>query len=200
MAGIRRECEGWSARFVSGTIEAIKGHGNKAAERRLRVGYVSPDFRAHVLAQIGMPLFEHHDHGAFEIFFYSAVETEDGVTDRFKACADVWRPVVGLGPRELAEQIQKDGIDVLVDLSMHMAETRLAAFAYKPGAGSDHVVCIPGHDGAWDHRLPVERSVHRSAGARCVLHGADDSPAGFVLVLRSDLRRAGAARVAGRGG
>jgi len=101
-------------------------------ERRLRVGYVSGDFRTHAVAQFTEPVLEHHDRKSVEIFCYYTLNRGDAATDRFRRHADCWREVHALSDDALADQIRADGIDVLVDLSGHTAFNRLLVFARKP--------------------------------------------------------------------
>jgi protein O-GlcNAc transferase len=101
-------------------------------DRRLRIGYVSPDFRQHVCSLFIEPLLKSHKHADFEIFAYSAVRSEDEVTKRYKGYVDHWRPCVGVDDIKVAEMIRQDGIDILVDLAGHTANNRLAVFALKP--------------------------------------------------------------------
>jgi predicted O-linked N-acetylglucosamine transferase (SPINDLY family) len=100
--------------------------------RRLRVGYVSPDFRTHAVALFAEALLAAHDRSQVELFCYAEVPVEDATTQRFRALADHWRSTVGRGDAELAETVRRDGIDVLVDLAGHTAGNRLLVFARKP--------------------------------------------------------------------
>lgn len=100
--------------------------------RRLRIGYVSPDFRHHVCAMFIEPLLSHHNHEDFEVFAYSLVRREDSVTERFIACVDQWRHCVGLSDEAIAERIREDRIDILIDLAGHTGNSRLQVFALKP--------------------------------------------------------------------
>ena len=105
---------------------------DRTAQRRLRVGYVSPDFRKHSCAIFIQPLLEHHDHNRFEVFAYSEVRCEDEISERMKGFVDHWRRTVGMADEALAELIRTDEIDILVDLAGHTANNRLAVFALKP--------------------------------------------------------------------
>ena len=105
---------------------------DRSPERRLRVGYVSPDFRQHAVALFAEPLLAAHDRSAVELHCYAEVPAPDAVTERFRALADHWHSTVGLSDAELAEQIRRDRIDVLVDLAGHTAGNRLLTFARKP--------------------------------------------------------------------
>jgi predicted O-linked N-acetylglucosamine transferase (SPINDLY family) len=100
--------------------------------RRLKIGYVSPDFRRNLIAHFLIPLLEAHDHVRFEIYCYSSVDRPDDLTDRFSKAADAWREVRFLSDEALAEQIRADRIDILVDLSQHTGGNRLPVFARKP--------------------------------------------------------------------
>ncbi len=101
-------------------------------QRRLRVGYVSGDFRSHSVAFFIEPVLIHHDRTRFEVFCYSCHAREDNVTQRFKSHADHWRSLVGVSDEDAARQIRADGIDILVDLAGHTEGNRLLVFARKP--------------------------------------------------------------------
>jgi predicted O-linked N-acetylglucosamine transferase (SPINDLY family) len=100
--------------------------------RRLKVGYVSPDFRNHSCAFFLLPLIEAHDRTQVEVVCYAAVRAPDATTERFRAAADLWRDVVALDDAALAERVRADGIDILVDCAGHTAGNRLPAFARRP--------------------------------------------------------------------
>jgi len=102
-------------------------------ERRLRVGYLSPDFRGHAIGQFVMPLLKHHDPGAVEVYLYSSVERPDFATDAYRELAgDRFRDIRRLDDPSAAELVRRDGIDVLIDLAVHGAGNRLRVFACKP--------------------------------------------------------------------
>jgi protein O-GlcNAc transferase len=100
--------------------------------RRLRIGYVSPNFFEHPVGRFLRPLFAHHDRSRFEIFVYSSVRKADHITARLEKSAEHWVEALDLSDAALAERIIADGIDILVDLTMHMREHRLLCFARKP--------------------------------------------------------------------
>lgn len=121
--------EAHAARFKA----AWRPHDNdRRADRRLRIGYVSGDFRHHSAAYvIGAVLFNHDVRG-FEVFGYSNVAMRDDLTAKFETKLEHWRDVTGLSDAALADLVRQDGIDVLVDLSGHSAGNRLLVFARKP--------------------------------------------------------------------
>jgi predicted O-linked N-acetylglucosamine transferase (SPINDLY family) len=105
---------------------------SSAQGRKLRIGYVSPDFREHPVGRFMLPLMAHHDLAAFEIYCYTDVASPDAITEQLKTGADVWRSTAGLSDEQLAQLIRSDQIDVLVDLAMHLKGGRLLAFARRP--------------------------------------------------------------------
>ena len=105
---------------------------DKAAARPLRIGYVSPDFRAHVCAMFIEPLLEHHNKSQVEVFCYSLVVREDFVTERLMGYVDHWRHCAGQADELIAEQIRADQIDILVDVAGHTGNNGLKIFALKP--------------------------------------------------------------------
>jgi len=130
---LAREQQLWNERFSEPLARFIEPHANERdPERRLRVGYVSHDFRDHVVGWNILPLFRGHDHESFEILGYSGVEKPDELTEAFRQGADGWRRTVGVGDKALAEIVRQDRVDILVDLSQHTAGNRLPVFAHKP--------------------------------------------------------------------
>lgn len=101
-------------------------------QRRLVVGYVSADFRKHSAGFTFLPVLRHHDHAGFEIVCYSNSSRQDEVTDEFRALADRWVDATTLTDDALADRIQADNVDILVDLSGHSSGNRLRVFARKP--------------------------------------------------------------------
>src|SRR6202012_419372 len=101
-------------------------------DRRLRVGYVSADFRDHSAALIFGPVLRNHDKTVVEVFCYSCTSLRDSVTDSLQQVADKWVDAWRMTDDQLTEQIISDRIDILVDLSGFTAGHRLAVFARKP--------------------------------------------------------------------
>lgn len=146
----------WNEQYAKPLASAAKPHVNdRSADRPLRVGYLSPDFRAHPVGRFLVPLLEAHDHNKFEIFGYSSVSNPDAITDRCCAAADIWRPVFGMTDEQIADAARDDQIDVLVDLTMHMGKHHLLAFARKPAPVQVTYLAYPGTTGmdAIDYRL-----------------------------------------------
>lgn len=110
-----------------------RDHANaRDPNKRLKVGYVSPDFRLHTVRHFLEPLLAHHDKAAVEVFAYAELSAEDSTTGRYRGYADHWIPTAGASDEALAERIRADGIDILIDLAGHTGKNRLGAFARKP--------------------------------------------------------------------
>ncbi len=117
---------------IEANIPAAAIHENlPVAQRRLRVGYVSPDLREHAVAKFLEPILSHHGDG-IESFCYADVPAPDAMTLRLQALADQWRNIFGATDDQVAQLIREDRIDVLVDLAGHTARNRLQVFACKP--------------------------------------------------------------------
>ncbi|HXE56260.1 MAG TPA: tetratricopeptide repeat protein, partial [Tepidisphaeraceae bacterium] len=146
----------WDQR-VSRLIGArIRPHPNdRSHDRRLRIGYVSGDFRHHVVGYNIMPLFREHNYEAFEIFCYSNTQEPDAYTEQFRSRAQHWHDIKELKDDEAAELIRQDRIDILVDLSLHTGHNRLLMFARKPAPIQVTFAGYPGTTGLsrMDYRL-----------------------------------------------
>ncbi len=101
-------------------------------ERRLKIGYVSPDFRAHSVAFFIETLLAQHDRREIEVFCYANIIRADATTRHLQSLADHWRDVYGMNDEQLAGKIRSDRIDILVDLAGHTGGNRLPVFAMRP--------------------------------------------------------------------
>ena len=99
--------------------------------RRLKIGYVSPDFRRHSVNYFIEPVLASHDHDQFEVFCYSDVLISDNVTKQLHGYADQWRDIAGMPDEKVSELIRRDGIDILIDLAGHTGYNRMLLFARK---------------------------------------------------------------------
>ena len=110
-----------------------KPHQNdKSKSKKLRIGYVSPDFRIHVCHLYVEPLIANHDKDNFELYAFSELGRDDEVTARYKALFDHWIPTKGLSDEHVASLVREHQIDILVDLAGHTDNNRLDVFSYKP--------------------------------------------------------------------
>jgi predicted O-linked N-acetylglucosamine transferase (SPINDLY family) len=146
----------WSEWFEQPLRNSRRPHANDPApNRRLRVGYVSPDFRDHPVNSFVEPILRFHHRDSFETFCYSLVKTPDAVTERLRSLAGHWRDIYGMDADEAAELIRQDGIDILVDLAGHTTENGLLIFARKPAPVQVTWIGYPNTTGleAMDYRL-----------------------------------------------
>ncbi|HEY2343880.1 MAG TPA: hypothetical protein VGH90_12645, partial [Chthoniobacteraceae bacterium] len=117
--------------------EPLKGfqraHENERTPgRRLRIGFVSPNFRDHVVGRNLLPFLREYDRDEAEIYCYADIYEPDAVTEEIRGLANHWRNSIWRSDEDLAEMVRGDQIDILVDLTLHMAQNRLLTFAYKP--------------------------------------------------------------------
>jgi len=148
----------WAAQQAPATTVRLPHPGERAPERRLRIGYVSPDFRAHSVAYFIEPILEAHDRRGFEVFCYSDVSRPDGVTARLQSLADGWRSTFGMTSAQVEDQVRQDRIDILVDLAGHTGGNRLLVFARKPAPVQVTYLGYPDTTGlrAIDYRITDE--------------------------------------------
>lgn len=99
---------------------------------KIRIGFVSADFRQHSVSYFLEDILEHLDRSRFDVYCYAAGHIEDQVTERLKGTRSQWRKIVRLSDQEACALIRRDRIDVLIDLSGHTMGNRLQMFALKP--------------------------------------------------------------------
>ncbi len=128
---IAAEHHAWDRQY--GTVPRCR-HDNHDSEpaRRLRLGFVSADFREHSVAYFFEPVLAARDHAAFEVFCYAEGFVGDAITTRLRSLADHWRDIWGQDTETVVNRIQADRIDILIDLSGHTMQNRLPVFARKP--------------------------------------------------------------------
>jgi len=100
--------------------------------RRLRLGYMSPDFRRHVVMTFIGPVLERHDRTKFEVFCFHTHPSKDEVTERLRGQVEHWSDCAGLSDAAIAERIRSHRIDILVDLAGHTSGHRIGVLAVKP--------------------------------------------------------------------
>jgi len=154
LQSISEEHQRWNRQFSEPLQKLLQPHANdRDPNRKLRVGYVSPDFRDHPVGRYLLPLFEHHDRERFDILCYSGVARFDWITEHLRALAGCsgggrgWRDTLGISDARLAEMIREDRVDILVDLSLHTAGNRLPMFARQPAPVQVTWLGYPGSTG-----------------------------------------------------
>ncbi len=136
-------CPNHSADFLyqqaKGFSKLVEGvtpytHGNVSKRRqRIRIGYLSPDFRYHVVLCFCYGLLTAYNREEFELYVYM-LGPEDAYSHNLKRQVTVWRNLRGKPAAEAAQTIYMDGIDILVDLAGHTKGNGLPIMAYKPAS------------------------------------------------------------------
>jgi predicted O-linked N-acetylglucosamine transferase (SPINDLY family) len=150
------ELRRWNLLYAAPLASDIRPHLNdRSPDRKLRIGFVSPDFRTHVVGKNLLPLFKHFDSESFDFFCYADVPAPDLLTAEFRRRATSFRHTSALSHAALADQIHTDRIDILLDLTLHLAGNRLLVFARKPAPVQVTFAGYPGSTGlqAIDYRL-----------------------------------------------
>ncbi|HEX9585808.1 MAG TPA: tetratricopeptide repeat protein, partial [Gammaproteobacteria bacterium] len=136
-------------------IATIPANHDRTRRRRLKIGYVSPNFHQHSVSYFIEPAIAGHDRQRFEVFCYADVAKPDGNTERLESAADRWRNICGKSHDAVAALIRRDRIDILIDLAGHSADNRLPVFARKPAPVQISYLGYPGTTGLpeIDYRL-----------------------------------------------
>ncbi|ABX33251.1 Tetratricopeptide domain protein [Delftia acidovorans SPH-1] len=122
----------WGRRFADPLTRNAKPFPprDRNPRKKLKVGYVTADFRQHSVAFFMRPVLEHHNPDNVEIHVYSSGRP-DKMTEKLRALVPHWHDAVEQTDDQLYEQIRTDGIDVLVDLSGFTLGHRLEVFARR---------------------------------------------------------------------
>ncbi|MEO7224331.1 MAG: tetratricopeptide repeat protein, partial [Devosia sp.] len=119
--------------LIAKKIPARTAHPNdRDPARRLRIGLLSGDLRAHPVGRFLSAVLGELDPARVELFAYSNTEEEDAVTAAIRPAVPHWLNVHGMSDRDLDDRIVADRIDILADLSGHTGGNRLMVLARKP--------------------------------------------------------------------
>ena len=164
---LRDEHLAWAERFARPLYAHQIGCPQaRDPDRRLRVGYLSPDLRRHSVAYFLAPLLLPHDRGEVEAICYASVLRPDSFSEELRAMADGWVDVQPLDDAALAARIRADRIDILVELAGHTRDSRLLACAYRPAPVQIGYIGYPNTTGVTRDRLPDHRPDRRSGRLR----------------------------------
>ena len=120
----------WGDRFASAAPNPKYPHvQSRDKSRRLRIGYVSPDFRAHSVSYFFEPIMQYHDRTSFEVFCYSNTIRTDVVTEGIQKAADGWIETSGLTDEHMMQRLRDDQLDIIINLGGHTAYNRMRAMA-----------------------------------------------------------------------
>lgn len=185
----------WSARTkrLTACSPAIPLHGDRDPQRRLRIGYISPDFGKHPVGYFFRTVLTGHDPEAVEVFLYSQrdrVAMDDAISREFRVFVgdDHWRWIAQVPPKELVEMIRKDRIDVLVDLAGHSAKNNIDAILHRSAPVQVHWLGFAASTGAenMDYRISDEITEPRGLSEHLSTETIWRLPRGFHAISMSD--------------
>jgi FkbM family methyltransferase len=168
----------WGRAVLAAPAEAPSAPASDDPERPLRVGIVSGDLRTHSVAFFLEPLLRALDRKALSVTAYHSGRTQDATTARLKSLCAAWRDVAARTPQELAEIVRRDRIDILIELSGHTDDNRLATLALRPAPVQASYLGYPNTTGlaAIGYRLSDARADppgDADPGCETVLHLPD---------------------------
>ncbi len=129
---IRRRAQDWDRRFALPRAAPGPAFADRRADRKLRIGYVSPDLANHPIGYFMAGVLTHHDRDRFEAVVYSERAVEDDLSAALRKNASAWHKTLGMPDASLAERIAADRIDILVDLAGYTSGNRLRVFSARP--------------------------------------------------------------------
>ncbi len=122
----------WGQRHAPINMARTSHDNTVEPERKLRIGYISPDFKRHVVAKRFEPLLDSHNRDVVEVYGYGNIECPDSTTNRLQEKFDCYRNIWDVNDDAVARIIEQDKIDILIDLAGHTRNNRLLVLARKP--------------------------------------------------------------------
>jgi predicted O-linked N-acetylglucosamine transferase (SPINDLY family) len=119
------------ASVYTGSADTYSFPRRQHAGNKIKIGYVSADFKNHSAGFFIKPVLESHNKDSFDIFCYDQTVVSDAASNSLMETGWSWRNVYGLSDKQVVTQIHADGIDILVDLSGHYEGNRLGVFALR---------------------------------------------------------------------
>ncbi|PKO70526.1 MAG: hypothetical protein CVU20_10255 [Betaproteobacteria bacterium HGW-Betaproteobacteria-14] len=111
---------------------AVEDGGGERAHTRIRLGFISPNFREHPSAKLHRRHLALRDRARFEVYGYSLRRGEGPLRQHIVEACDAFGELSELGSREIAARIARDGIDILIDLAGHLEHSRPEVLALQP--------------------------------------------------------------------
>jgi len=122
----------WGRTFLPTDLARTSHDNEPDPDRRLRIGYVSPDFRKHVVSRSFEPFLDGHDRRRLEVFGYGNIARPDEITERFRRKFDHYRSIYGMSLKDAACLVEKDRIDILITIGGHCSDNSLGIMGFKP--------------------------------------------------------------------
>ncbi|MCX5462642.1 O-linked N-acetylglucosamine transferase, SPINDLY family protein [Alcaligenes parafaecalis] len=130
LADIRQLQQDWQKRFAY-TLHAA-ADTRRIAKRTLRIGLLSDGFSNHPVTRMTSGSLTRLSKNEFKLYAYSSTDKPDDVTEQLRAHCHAWRETAALGDDQLNQQIRRDRIDILIDMSGYHKGTRLRMLSMKP--------------------------------------------------------------------
>ena len=138
--------EAWDDRYARG-LACQSPMPDPDPERPLRIGLVSPDFRAHAVSFFLRPLLSGLAADGLQVIAYANVAKPDVVTDELRQLVTGWRDIRTSSDDDAARLVRADRIDMLIDLAGHTADNRLLILARRPAPVQLHYLGYPATTG-----------------------------------------------------
>jgi len=129
---IFEEHKRWGQRHAPISMAETSHNNTVEPERKLRIGYISPDFKRHAVAYYFEPLLDSHNRDVVEVYGYGNIDRPDPTTSRLQKKFDCYRSIRDVNDDAVARVIEQDKIDILIDLAGHTRNNRLLVLARKP--------------------------------------------------------------------
>lgn len=143
------KCAETFTRFTCPPLRRDAGRSPPKSRPRLKLAYLSSDFRMHATAYLTAELFELHDRSRFEVIGLSGAPGDDSaIRKRIVAAFDQFHDLARSSNAEIDALIRQLDIDILVDLKGHTAQSRIAALASRPAPVQATYLGYPGSSGA----------------------------------------------------
>lgn len=122
----------WARKFAPVSMSQYDYDNLSDPDKKIRVGYISPNFCKHSVAYFLEPIINNHDHNHFELYAYNNAKGSDQFTEKFRTQFDHFKDIHGVDQTDVADLIKDDKIDILVDLAGHSKGNSMLVLARKP--------------------------------------------------------------------
>ena len=122
----------WGRIHAPASLARVSHKNVPDPDRRLRIGYISPDFGSHAVMYFFESVLDGHNKKEVETYGYANVRAISDTTERIAQKFDHYRNIFGVSDKKVVALIEEDRIDILVDLAGHSTDNRILVTAYKP--------------------------------------------------------------------
>jgi len=145
---LQRQCAAATLKALIPAIPPPLWRGEKYRHDRIRLAYISADFREHAVAFQLAPLIERHDRARFQVIGISVGPSDDSaIRARLVKGFDRFHDFARLTSQEIARRLREMEIDIAVDLSGFTGQARPAIFSHRPAPVQASWLGYPGTSG-----------------------------------------------------